>query len=83
MTEQKMDVIIGCLCSAYKEWIAYMKSANETFMNYISKEPDMQQRWEDFYEREKNINHTTLSELRGMVERLQENQIIEAEVAIR
>ena len=83
MREMEAITIIEQLCSAYKECITYMESANEIFMVYLSKEPEMKQRWEEFYKSRRLINEVAVSELRGIVDRLQEKQIIEAEVLIR
>lgn len=78
-----VNVRIDALQTACIGFMDYMEKANERFQKIIAQEPDMELRWDEFYRSRKQGKEVTLPELREMVSKMEENQIIEAGVRIR
>lgn len=78
-----VNVRIDALQAACIGFMEYMGKANERFQKIISREPDMELRWDEFYRSRKQEKEVTLPELKEMVSKLEENQIIDAGVRIR
>lgn len=76
---RKADVLQNACISI----IEYMKQANEIFQNRMEQDPDRSKRWKDFYLKRKQQKEVVLPELRDMLDKLQPDQVIEAEVLIR